>query len=481
MTLKKALSTAPVRPPRVMVPYEFILKEIRESLEQSELCNKFASDAVLYRSSSLARSLEHLHHAEALIELLEVHNCGSVGGFDKHRGLDQKDFGRSLGSSGEVAGGGSMINRRSPIGEGSDLRKRGGHKIEWTDQTWNPVRGCSRVSEGCRNCYAEAIAARFSGSREWGTKGGPLKRGGTTDKNGVVRMDPFFKFATMTAQGPRWTGKVELIESKLLEPLHWRKPRRCFVNSMSDLFHENLPYPDILHVFQIMAKCPRHTFQILTKRPAKMRELLSLCWWRNLGHSPEMGGDIWAKVIAGEQRPGDQNFLPNIWLGVSVENQPTADERIPELLRTPAALRFVSYEPALVEIDFTRFLDPLGELDGFYRSQISNGMFNRDQVGSLWRPILGWGIIGGESGPGARPFQLEWAESTVDQFAAAGVPLFVKQIGSKPRQACFGYACENDPRKGGDPMDWPRNIRVRQFPVTALEPVSTARLVHCNP
>ncbi len=318
-------------------------------------------------------------------------------------------------------------------------------KIEWTDDSWNPVRGCTRVSEGCRNCYAERQSARNF----------PSHRSPTTGE----------AFAILTDSGPRWTGKVELIESKLVEPLHWRKPRRVFVNSMSDLFHENLSYPDILHIFQVMAKCPRHTFQILTKRPAKMRELLSLCWWRNLGHSPEMGGDVWVKVIAGEQQAGDQNFLPNVWLGVSVENQPTADERIPELLGTPAAIRFVSYEPALAEVDFLNLNNGNGWLTG--RLNALTGWRIKGcgyQIPAELRG-LDWGIVGGESGPGARPFNLEWARNTIRQFQAAEVPLFVKQLGSHPvsnNPADLPHLAATG--KGGNPEDWPNDLRVRQFP-----------------
>ena len=138
-------------------------------------------------------------------------------------------------------------------------------KIEWTDATWNPVRGCSRVSEGCRNCYAERIAARFNGFQFDGM---------AADS---VRFQPFSGFAEMTKAGPRWTGKVELIESALDAPLHWKKPRRIFVNSISDLFHESLPDEAIDRVFAVMALCPQHTFQVLTKRPERM------LWWASEG------------------------------------------------------------------------------------------------------------------------------------------------------------------------------------------------------
>ncbi len=305
--------------------------------------------------------------------------------------------------------------------------------IEWTDATWNPVRGCSRVSEGCRNCYAERIAARFTRSID--EIPGPYV--GQTD-------DAFHGFAINTDSGPRWTGKVELIESKLLEPLHWKKPRRVFVNSMSDLFHENLPDESIDRIFAVMALTPHITYQVLTKRARRMREYLS--------HPHRFSFiSLVAGMVAYNNLPKENWIvrapqiwpLPNVWLGVSVENQPTADERIPELLRTPAALRFVSYEPALAEVDFWRYLWPDGLIS---------------------KPKLDWGIIGGESGPGARPFQLEWAESTVYQFGAAGVPLFVKQLGANPRHGSFKYACEEDPKKGANPADWPRVLRVRQFP-----------------
>lgn len=316
--------------------------------------------------------------------------------------------------------------------------------IEWTDYVWNPCRGCSMApgSElgGCLYCWAARMAARNLPAMRSPTTGNP--------------------FAIFTDNGPRWKGPVELIESKLFEPLQWRKSQRVFVNSMSDLFHESLPYPDILHVFQVMAKCQRQTFQILTKRQGRMRELLSLCWWRNLGHSPEMGGDVWVKVIAGEQRAGDQNFLPNVWLGVSIENPPTADQRIPELLMTPAAIRFVSYEPALAEVDWRKFLPRRMAL-----SEIPGSALN-DGCTEMWTEGIDWAIIGGESGPHARPFSLKWLRNTIQQFKSAGVPLFVKQLGDHPvsdNEADLPQLVHIS-GKGGDMEQWPPDVRVRQFP-----------------
>ena len=292
--------------------------------------------------------------------------------------------------------------------------------IEWTDYVWNPTRGCSRVSEGCRNCYAERIAARFS------------QGFGDSHKE----QGPFAGYAIRTDSGPRWTGKVELIESKLLEPLHWKKPRRVFVNSMSDLFHENLPDESIDRVFAVMETTRHITYQVLTKRAQRMREYLSN--WRRAGSLLKEQG----------RRP-----LDNVWIGVSVENQATADERIPELLRTPAAIRFVSYEPALEQVNFTPFLDPVSF-----------------SIGLGMRRGIGWGIIGGESGPGARPFDIEWARNTIRQFKAAGVPLFVKQLGARPvwnfPNVSNSEVAQLKDSKGGDWAEWPADLRVREFPCT---------------
>jgi protein gp37 len=206
-------------------------------------------------------------------------------------------------------------------------------------------------------------------------------------------------FATRTAGGPRWTGKVELIPSKLDEPLRWRKPVKVFVNSMSDLFHEALPDEAIARVFAVMVASPQHTFQVLTKRPHRMRE-----WMTGTGPArTELAGERladekgWCHAREGAAWPS-----ANVWLGVSVEDQATADERIPLLLQTPTAKRFVSYEPALAAVDFRASLhDHTSRID--------------------------WLIVGGESGPGARPFDLAWLESVAQQVEGTGCALFVKQ------------------------------------------------------
>lgn len=218
--------------------------------------------------------------------------------------------------------------------------------IEWTDTTWNPIKGCSRVSPGCTRCYAERFASRFGGDGQ-----------------------RYEGFAQMTPAGPRWTGRVEVVESALMHPMHWRKPRRIFVNSMSDLFHEELPEADIKRVFNVMNRASWHQYQILTKRAERVAEL-----------SPRL---TWG---------------PHIWMGVSIESVDFIS-MIEALRRTGAAVKFLSIEPLL------------GPIPG-------------DQVTGV-----DWVIVGGESGPGARPMSAAWARELRDHCQAASIPFFFKQWG----------------------------------------------------
>ncbi len=303
----------------------------------------------------------------------------------------------------------------------------GDTKIEWTDKTWNPTRGCTRVSEGCRNCYAERVAMRqiHDGYR------------------GLVQL----------ANGhPQWTGVVRAMTGKSLEaPLHWKKPCRIFVNSMSDLFHEALSDEAIDRVFAIMALCPQHTFQVLTKRPARMLQWAT----RTRGnHCVEVVG-----VGTGNVRSGSWiDPLDNVWLGVSVEDQATADERVPLLLKTPAAVRFVSYEPALGPVDFSRI--PIHKASGEeWDPVVTMNALNR---ASVFAPRLDWVIVGGESGPGARPFDVQWAREIVTACSAAMVACFVKQMGAHVIQD--GERRIKRDKKGGDWHEWPHDVRVREFP-----------------
>ncbi len=229
--------------------------------------------------------------------------------------------------------------------------------IHWTNETWNPLTGCTRVSAGCDHCYAFALHDRIH--VQW-------KRGRRPSAPPQYHL-PF--------------SRVQLLPKHLHDPLHWRRPRRVFVNSMSDLFHDAVPDSYIAQVFAVMQRAERHTFQILTKRPERMarlcRDLLPL--------------------------------LPNVWLGTSVEHQAAADERIPSLLNTPAAVRFLSCEPLLGDVDLRGYLTADGERR------------------------LDWVIVGGESGEHYRPMDLHWARSIREQCQVAGVAFFFKQSsGAKP-------------------------------------------------
>lgn len=290
-------------------------------------------------------------------------------------------------------------------------------KIEWTDIVWNPIRGCTRVSKGCENCYAERQAIRMSGP------------GGAYE--GLVKS---------TSSGPRWTGQVLCAEEKLQEPFQWKKPRKVFVNSMSDLFHPNSYNVDT--IFAVMALTPQHTYQILTKRPERMEEFCGGAdTFKEIDENIHIilqnrypDGEYPPDVEEGYQRWLKNPLpLPNVWLGVSIEDQATADARIPHLLETPAAVRFVSYEPALGAVDLDRLHTtvPGGFADGMERwdSALSGKRFNIWADDDLPYASLDWVIAGGESGPNARPAHPDWFRSLRDQCEGAGVPFFFKQWG----------------------------------------------------
>lgn len=314
-------------------------------------------------------------------------------------------------------------------------------KIEWTEATWNPVRGCSVISEGCRNCYAMSVAARFSGEGQ-----------------------AYEGLAYRNGSGAHWTGKVRLIEQHLEDPLRWKRPRRIFVISMSDLFHESIPDEWIESIFAVMLRARRHTFQVLTKRPARMLDFMN----RNStgGRLLHLAGELNHKGVDEESGEWPRK---NIWLGVSVEDQKTADERIPLLLQTPAAVRWISAEPLLGPIDLESLTGLVGEKYQVLNPILCSGDSNR--------PAIDWVVVGGESGAGARPFDLAWARSIVQQCKAAGVAVFVKQLGSKAESIPdrISYRGSKTPKpdgfyrhlsnsKGGDINEWPEDLRVREYP-----------------
>lgn len=319
----------------------------------------------------------------------------------------------------------------------------GDSTIEWTDKTWNPVRGCTIVSEGCRNCYAMTFAHRFSAPGQ--------------SYEGLTRMTP---------TGAKWTGKVALVEEHLADPLKWRKAARVFVNSMSDLFHEAVPDEYIARVFAVIMVSwsrrrwqgpgegvPQHTFQILTKRPERMQAFVSELWLEDGGTAAGRSADLVIRAMREFETPHEPTMyrwpLPNVWLGVSVEHQAAADERIPWLLETPAAVRFISYEPALSVVDWSDVFHVtqcprcgviihkavptettwcsdccIAELNAGITApeDMHHGMFPA-------KPMIDWLICGGESGPHARPMHPDWARAARDACQAAGVAYFMKQWG----------------------------------------------------
>jgi protein gp37 len=319
-------------------------------------------------------------------------------------------------------------------------------KIEWTDETWNPVVGCSLVSPACTNCYAMAMAARLE------------------------RMSPSSHYVgtTKVVNGKAvWTGVLKQApESVLLKPLTLKKPRRIFVNSMSDLFHESIPDEWIDIVFAVMALAPQHTFQVLTKRPKRMRGYVESANARVAQQVYDMAQvgqplEHLGLTFAPRESPSlsiEKWPLRNVWLGVTAEDQRRAAARMPDLLVTPAAFRFVSCEPLLGAIDL-RSLDINGEAELDALNPTSPADCWREQWApevtgtSLEEAIEGfedWGfsyppsdkpaprldlvIAGGERGPGARDNDFELnARALLAQCRAAGVPFFGKQnVGKKP-------------------------------------------------
>lgn len=260
-----------------------------------------------------------------------------------------------------------------------------GTAIEWTDDSWNVVTGCTRVSSGCNACYSARMTHR-------------LEAMGQQKYTGLTVLNP--------AGDRHFNGVVKCHEDQLEIPLKWRKPRRIFVNSMSDTFHTSVPFEFIDKIFAVMALCPQHTFQVLTKRPERMAEYLSLGYLPIVEAMQAVGYNRHPNATAQGIWPP-----PNIWIGTSVENQKTADERIPHLDRCPAAVQFISAEPLLgaIELPESFLLPDFAEDDPRHTKK--------------------WCIVGGESGPGARPMHPAWARSLRDQCANAGVDFFMKQWG----------------------------------------------------
>jgi len=324
--------------------------------------------------------------------------------------------------------------------------------IEWTDLTWNPIVGCSKISEGCRNCYAIPQAYRNAAIAQKLENPGRLA---------------YYEGLTEKRSGrTEWTGKINFVPDALNIPLQRKKPTKFFVNSMSDLWHESVTDEQIAEIWAVMQATPEHRYQVLTKRPQRMLHWITEYW-----------GGIW--------RASRNKILPNVWVGVTVEDQKSADERIPLLLQVPASVRFLSCEPLLGEIDIDRAMYPNG----------GNSTFGfTDGFGE--EAFLQWVIVGGESGHNARPCNIEWIRSIVRQCQAAHVPVFVKQLGSVPiirKYTLEEYHAQKSPefefpegtlfgnktgdpllnglqvllqdRKGGNITEFPEDLKIREFPV----------------
>jgi protein gp37 len=319
--------------------------------------------------------------------------------------------------------------------------------IEWTDATWNVVTGCTEVSPGCDNCYAKTFAERWRG-----TKGHHFENG----------------------------FDVTLRPERLTLPLRWKKPRRVFVNSMSDLFHKDVPDEYIARVWAVMAQTPQHTYQVLTKRHGRMRSLLADRHFAVAVRSQMYAIDRDATLSIDEVWP-----LPNVWLGVSVEDQQRADLRIPALIETPAAVRFLSCEPLLGPVDLDGPVDHVGhrpKLTYWLTGRPDFGPGETTRTGLVMRkfvvgPRIDWVIVGGESGHGARPMHPQWARVIRDQCVTVGVPFFFKQWGEYA-----SATVEDDPHfAGGRVFNDPRGGRhapvVREAGPSGTFRRSTTRLM----
>lgn len=296
-------------------------------------------------------------------------------------------------------------------------------KIEWvknadgsSGHTWNPITGCTKISLGCQHCYAETMAKR-------------LRSMGINQYQNVITDDG------------HWTGITEFTPSKLQEPLRRKRSTTYFVCSMSDLFHEGVELEWLTDIFEVMAKTPQHTYQVLTKRSDRLMPL-----WDEIGTGV-------AYRLEKQREPG---FWPldNVWLGVSVENQTMADERIPYLLRTPAAVKFLSCEPllGLINLEDLAFEAAGPEWAGY-------------------NPLVDWIIIGGESGSKARPFDCQWGLDLIEECRGARIPVFVKQLGSNVHiNGNVANDMDHDfGPKGGDWERWPKSLQIRQMPVGVAE------------
>lgn len=338
-------------------------------------------------------------------------------------------------------------------------------EIAWTDSTWNPVVGCTPASPGCANCYA----------RE------------THDKRHRAKLAG----KLLPAQYLKPFSALQCFPERLDKPLHWKKPRRIFVCSTADLFHPDVPFKFIEAVFGVMAATPRHTYQVLTKRPERM-----VAWFTQMGgarfpdrrcsEAADAAGAPVYKVGRNGRSPWNDSAclwpLPNVWIGTTVEDQARSDERIPLLLQVPAARRFVSVEPMLGPVRLDHLDADAAGHERLYQVNVLTGRHTDMGRPCADVPRLDWVICGGESGPRARQFDVAWARSLREQCRAAGVPFFMKQLGRNAVDAPTNWRAWRaagsstvtrsllearvctDSLDGRDPAEWPQGLRVREMP-----------------
>lgn len=345
--------------------------------------------------------------------------------------------------------------------------------ISWCDASWQVIAGCSEESPGCRNCYSARLCATRLKHLPWAQGLATASKVKTATHvaakftgNETSRLRVTNDYETRYG----WTGKVITRPDQLSHPLRWKKPLAIFVGDRGDLFHPAVPRDFIVRVWAIILICCLreglpHTFLVCSKRPERMRDVLASMTPEEIasaGAGSVEDGDAWWDILSRHmQKRGP--VADTLWLGVTAENQATADKRIPLLLQTPAAHRWVSCEPLLEPVDLRpgNWIPPIG---GGPRVNLLRPW---EAVG----PALDAVIVGGESGPGARPCCDEWIESIVEQCRGAGTPCFVKQCGSNPvhltrdehRQPYRDEPVKLKHRSGADPSEWPEELRTREL------------------
>jgi protein gp37 len=345
--------------------------------------------------------------------------------------------------------------------------------IEWAEESWNPVIGCAKVSPGCKNCYAERMSARLANM-------------GQANYQCVVKLDHERELAL-----PQWNGVVKCLPEKLEQPLKWKKGRTIFVCSMGDLFHKDVPFDFLDKVFAVISLCPQHFFIILTKRPERVPDYFATieqkpserdaydCPHRSL--APRIGqiaGSVQSNRLHKQEAFSDLASCSlydrlrfpfrNVVLGTSISTQPDADKQIPYLLRCPAAYRMLSVEPLLEAMRLPLFTDDGEDMPPDERRDWGLPATIIQSYGAPPGTKIDQVIVGGESGPGARPCSIDWIRSIGRQCEAADVRLFVKQWGSNPCASTSDGTLVFWPKlnhpKGGDPSEWPEDLRVREVP-----------------